>query len=142
MRELMMRYKHMLAYVFFGVCTTAVNVIVYFLCARLMGLNTAWSTILAWFFAVMFAFLTNKSLVFGSKSWERSLLIREIAAFYLCRLATGVIDLATMILTVDVLGWNDVLMKFVSNVIVIVLNYVASRFIIFKKGREISDPKG
>lgn len=136
-----MRYKHMLAYVFFGVCTTAVNVIVYFLCARLMGLNTAWSTILAWFFAVLFAFLTNKSLVFGSKSWERSLLIREIAAFYLCRLATGVIDLATMILTVDVFGWNDMLMKFVSNVIVIVLNYVASRFIIFKKGREISDPK-
>lgn len=136
-----MRYKHVLAYVFFGVCTTAVNVIVYFLCARLMGLNTAWSTILAWFFAVLFAFLTNKSLVFGSKSWERSLLIREIAAFYLCRLATGVIDLATMILTVDVLGWNDMLMKFVSNVIVIVLNYVASRFIIFKKGREISDPK-
>lgn len=141
MRELMMRYKHMLAYVFFGVCTTAVNVFVYFLCARLMGLNTAWSTILAWFFAVMFAFLTNKSLVFGSKSWERSLLIRELSAFYLCRLATGVIDLATMLLTVDVLGWNDVLMKFVSNVIVIVLNYVASRFIIFKKGREISDPK-
>lgn len=136
-----MRYKHMLAYVFFGVCTTAVNVFVYFLCARLMGLNTAWSTILAWFFAVLFAFLTNKSLVFGSKSWERSLLIRELSAFYLCRLATGVIDLVTMILTVDVLGWNDVLMKFVSNVIVIVLNYVASRFIIFKKGREISDPK-
>lgn len=141
MRELMMRYKHMLAYVFFGVCTTAVNVFVYFLCARLMGLNTAWSTILAWFFAVLFAFLTNKSLVFGSKSWERSLLIRELSAFYLCRLATGVIDLATMLLTVDVLGWNDMLMKCVSNVIVIVLNYVASRFIIFRKGREISDPK-
>ena len=136
-----MRYKHMLAYVFFGVCTTAVNVFVYFLCARLMGLNTAWSTILAWFFAVLFAFLTNKSLVFGSKSWERSLLIRELSAFYLCRLATGVIDLATMLLTVDVLGWNDMLMKCVSNVIVIVLNYVASRFIIFRKGREISDPK-
>ena len=141
MKRLIERYKGVLAYIFFGVCTTAVNLIVFFICARLIGLNTAWSTILAWFFAVLFAFITNKSLVFGSKSWERSLLLREMASFYLCRLTTGALDLVIMLVTVDVLGWNDMLMKFVSNLLVIVLNYIASKFIIFKKGKEISDGK-
>ena len=84
MRRFIERYKDVLAYIFFGVCTTAVNLIVFFICARLIGFNTAWSTILAWFFAVLFAFITNKSLVFGSKSWERSLLLRAIVYPFFC----------------------------------------------------------
>lgn len=130
-----------MAYAFFGVCTTIVNVAAYYVCARLLGVSTAWSTIVAWLLAVLFAFATNKSLVFGSKSWKRGVVVREIASFYLCRIATGVIDLGIMIASVDILGWNDVVMKMVANVIVIVLNFIASKFIIFKRGKEISEGK-
>lgn len=141
MMELIKRYKGLAAYAFFGVCTTGVNLLAYFVCARLLGMSTAASTVVAWFLAVLFAFLTNKSWVFGSKSWTRGILMRELFSFYVCRLATGVLDLVIMLVTVDLWGWNDMLMKFVANMLVIILNYIASKFIIFKKGKEISDGK-
>lgn len=85
-------------------CTTIVNVAAYYVCARLLGVSTAWSTIVAWLLAILFAFVTNKSPVFGIKSWERGVVVREIASLYLCRIATGVIDLGIMIASVDILG--------------------------------------
>ena len=133
-RALIDKYRSFIAYGFFGVLTTVVNVAAYYVCAHWLGMGTASSTIVAWVLAVLFAFATNKVWVFGSRSWERRLVMRELLSFYLCRITTGVIDLVVMLVTVDMLCWNDMWMKLISNVIVIVLNYVASRFIIFKKG--------
>lgn len=141
MKELLIKYKNVAAYLFFGVCTTLINIIAYYVCARLMSLDTAVSTIIAWFVAVLFAFLTNKSWVFGSRIWETNIILREIVSFYLCRLTTGIIDLFIMLVTVDILGWNDMLMKFLSNMLVIILNFIASKFIIFKRGRSLSNEK-
>lgn len=141
MRELFLKYKHFLAYVFFGVCTTSVNIAAYFVCAHWLELATAPSTVIAWFLAVLFAFLTNKSLVFGSRIWNTRLLAKELVSFYLCRLGTGVLDLTIMLVSVDLLEWNGVLMKAVSDAIAIVLNYIAGRFIVFRKGRILSDGK-
>ena len=121
------------AYLFFGVCTTVVNIVVYWLLAHPCGLGTGLSTIAGWFLSVLFAYITNKLWVFGSKSWEPRLLFREAASFYLCRLLSGLLDLGIMEVTVELLGWNDMLWKFISNVIVVIINYIASRLFIFRK---------
>lgn len=133
MKELLIRYKSVISYLFFGVCTTLVNLIIYYLCARILGMGTAGSTAAAWAAAVLFAYITNKLFVFESRSFEKGLMIRELASFFACRLLTGVMDLAIMYICVDHLGWNDMVMKVISNVLVIVINYVASKLLIFKK---------
>ena len=91
------------------------------------------SNIVAWVLAVTFAYLTNKVWVFDSKSWDWQILRKEVPAFISCRLATGVMDLIIMFVCVDILGWHAMLMKLLSNVMVIILNYVFSKLVIFKK---------
>ena len=133
LKGLIEKYRGFILYAFFGVCTTVVNIVAYYISARVIGLGTVSSTVVAWIFAVLFAFFTNKLWVFNSKSWEKKLVVRELSSFYLCRLSTGALDVAIMFVCVDILGWNDLIMKIISNVIVIILNYVASKFIIFRK---------
>ena len=91
------------------------------------------SNIIAWILAVTFAYLTNKVWVFGSSSWNWTVLKKEITAFISCRLATGVLDLLIMYICVDVLEWHAMIMKIASNILVIILNYVFSKLVIFKK---------
>ena len=133
MERLLIKYQFVLAYLFFGVCATILNIVIYYGCANIMNLSTAISTVVAWFFAVVFAFATNKSWVFRSKSWNKNTVVREFFSFLLCRIATGILDLLVMIVTVDYLFWSGLVMKMISNVMVIILNYVASKSIIFRK---------
>lgn len=131
--KLLKKYKSFLMYGIFGVLTTIVNLLVYNLCYYKAGINNTISNVIAWILAVSFAYITNKIWVFESKSWKMSVLRREVTAFVSCRLATGVMDLVIMYICVDVLGWHAMLMKLASNVLVIILNYIFSKLIIFKK---------
>ena len=81
--------RHLISYLFFGVCTTLCNVIFYGLFTRAAGWSTLPATWGAWFLAVVFAFVTNKRYVFGSRSLRWKILGREAAAFFCCRLITG-----------------------------------------------------
>lgn len=128
------KYKDIILYGLFGSLTTAINIVIYWLLAHPMGLSTMPSTILAWVAAVSFAYLTNRKWVFYSEAHTGSEITKEVAAFFSCRLATGVIDWGCMYLFVDVLAWNDILVKSTANVLVIILNYVASKLLIFKSG--------
>lgn len=132
-RQFLKRYNSVLSYLFFGFCTTAVNVAVYAFCEKTVNLPVAVSTVIAWVVAVSFAFVTNKAFVFRSKSWSKTVAVREAISFFLCRVATGVFDLFFMIVTVDLLDWSGSAMKLLSNMVVIVLNYIASKFVIFKR---------
>ena len=91
------------------------------------------STIIAWVLSVLFAYLTNRKWVFHSQAHGAQEILKEITSFFGCRLATGVLDWACMLFFVDILKYNDVLIKILANVLVIVLNYVASKVVIFKK---------
>ncbi len=126
-----MKKNNVLSYLFFGVLTVCVNTIAYFIFAHILKFSTVISTIISWFLAATFAFVTNKAWVFESKSWDKYTLLKEATKFYLCRLVTGVLDVAIMFVFVDLLFWNDMLVKVLSNVVVIVLNYIASKFVIF-----------
>ncbi len=133
LKDLIRKYRDVIPYLFFGVCTTAVNVVVYWLCAHPMRLGTMLSTVLAWVLSVFFAYVTNRKWVFHSEAQGRREIGREIASFFGCRLATGIVDWLCMFLFVEVLGLNDLFIKLAANVIVIVLNYVASKLLIFRK---------
>lgn len=131
-KNLIMKYKAFILYAVFGVLTTLVNVVSYYICARILGLNTVVSTVIAWLLAVIFAYVTNRKWVFESKENTTKGIIREIVAFFSCRIATGVLDVVIMFVFVDLLSWNDVFIKLASNVLVILLNYAASKLIIFR----------
>lgn len=130
------KYKDVIPYLFFGVCTTVVNVVVYWIAAHPLNLGTMPSTIIAWILAVLFAYITNAKWVFFSKAAGFNEKFKEMISFFACRLATGVLDWACMFVFVDVLNLNDIIIKTLSNVLVIILNYIASKLIIFKKKNE------
>ena len=131
--KLMKKYKSFIAYAVFGVFTTIVNIVTYNYCYYHAGMNNTLSNVIAWVLAVTFAYLTNKAWVFESRSWRWEVLRREIPAFITCRLATGVMDLVIMYICVDIMEWHAMLMKILSNILVILLNYVFSKLVIFKK---------
>ena len=131
--EILKKYRSVISYLFFGVCTTVINIVSYYLCYNIVAIPNVVSTIIAWVVAVVFAFVTNKLYVFNSSSFKGNILIMEIISFFGCRLLTGILDVAIMYVAVDVFGWDSTLWKLISNVLVIILNYIASKLIIFKK---------
>ncbi len=133
LKALYTKYKDVIPYAVFGVLTTLVNTGLYWLCAHPLHLPVMASTVIAWFGAVLFAYLTNRRWVFHSQARTSEEIMKEVIAFFSCRLATGVVDWACMFIFVDMLGLNDVAVKFLANVLVIILNYVASKFLIFRK---------
>ena len=133
MKQLYNKYKEVILYIFFGGCTTLVNIVVYYLCAHPLDMSTTMSTIISWILSVTFAYVTNKIWVFESNVDNKHDLLKEIVSFYGCRLSTGILDLIIMIVFVDILMFNDLIIKILSNILVIVLNYVASKLYIFKK---------
>lgn len=132
-KRIFKKYKEIILYVFFGGCTTLVNIIVYYVCAHPMSLATVPSTVIAWILSVAFAYITNRIYVFESRSKGYMTVLREIVSFVSCRLLTGLMDLAIMFVCVDLLGLSDLIIKILSNVLVIILNYIASKCLIFRK---------
>ena len=132
MQQLWNRYKEVILYLVFGVCTTLVNIIVYYVCAHPLAMKTVPGTCVAWAVSVLFAYITNKIWGFESRSGGFKETMREMISFVSCRIATGVLDLAIMYLFVDVLHLPDMWIKIASNVVVVILNYVASKLLIFK----------
>ena len=130
---LIKKHKSFIAYGVFGVLTPIVNIVTYNVCYNNFGISNTLSNIAAWILAVTFAYLTNKVWVFDSKSWIWEVLRREVPAFISCRVATGVLDIVIMFICVDIMGLHALLMKVISNVLVIILNYVFSKLVIFKK---------
>ena len=133
MKELWEKYKSLVLYAVFGGLTTLVNMGAYWLCFNAIGIPNVPATIIAWLLAVCFAFITNKLWVFDSKSFDKKTLWHEIPTFFGARIATGLLDVLIMYVAVDVLKWDSMVWKLISNVIVIVLNYIASKLVIFKK---------
>ena len=132
-KQLFIKHLDKILYLVFGALTPAVNIGVYWLCAHPLGLPVVPSTVIAWFFAVFFAYVTNRKWVFHSEASTRKEIIRESVSFFLCRLGTGVLDWVLMYLLVDCLHWPDLWVKTGVNILVILLNYVASKLLVFKQ---------
>ncbi len=132
-RELFNKYRGFIFYGIFGVLTTVINIVTYALCFKHLHIPNVPSNIIAWIIAVLFAFITNKLYVFESKSMEKKTFWSELVKFTAARLATGGLDLLIMFIAVDVMAGPAVVFKVISNVIVIILNYVLSKLVVFNK---------
>ena len=133
LKALFEKYYDLITYVFFGGLTTVVNYLVYLPCYNILGLNASLSNVISWVVAVAFAFVTNKPFVFRSHDWSAKVVWPELVKFVGCRIGSGAVETAILLLTVDVLGWNGNVWKLITSVLVVILNYVASKLIVFRK---------
>lgn len=123
----------LVAYLFAGVATTLVNYVVYFFATRALGMDVLPGTWTAWVLAVAFGYAVNKAFVFHTHCDSLTALAREAASFFAMRLVSLGAETVLMYVTVELLHFNDLLMKLLTNLLVILLNYVFSKLVIFKK---------
>lgn len=133
MKKLIQKYGDILSYLFFGGLTTVVNYLVYWPCLNMLHWSAGVSNSAAWVLAVAFAFVTNKPFVFKSHDWSPKVVWPELTKFVGCRIASFVIETAILILTVDVLTLDGNIMKLITQVIVVILNYIGSKLLVFRK---------
>ena len=133
LRSLLVKYWDILTYLVFGVLTTVVNYAVYLPVYNFCGISAAVSNMIAWVVAVAFAFLTNKPFVFHSHDWSAQTVLPELTKFVSCRIASGALETVILFLSLDCMNWNGNIWKLVTQVLVIIINYVGSKLLVFRK---------
>ena len=128
--------KEIILYLIFGVLTTLVSLVTYYLCTvTILNPNNAIeiqiANIISWILSVTFAFFTNRKYVFKSKENIK----KEGIKFYISRISSLLIDVIIMFIFVTILKLNDKIIKLINQAIIIVFNYVASKLFVFKKGK-------
>jgi putative flippase GtrA len=134
MKNLLKKYKEIIMYLIFGVLTTLVSLTIYFVLTNTLldpsnGIELQIANIVAWIVSVLFAFFTNKIFVFESKNST----LKELPKFFGLRIITLLLDMLVMYIGVTLLLFNHKIIKLLSEVIVIVSNYIFSKLIVFKK---------
>lgn len=130
--------KETISYLIFGVLTTIINIVVFWFAERelefIMSEDAASlvGNVIAWVISVAFAFVTNKLFVFESKSMAFKVVMAELTGFVIARLLSLAFDEGFMFVAIVLLGMNSLLAKIISNVFVVIINYVLSKFFIFK----------
>jgi putative flippase GtrA len=133
LKALFIKYYDILVYLIFGVLTTVVNYLVYLPCYNILGFSSSVSNMIAWAVAVVFAFVTNKPLVFRSHDWSAGVVVPELIKFVGTRIGSGGLETLILLLAVDVLGMNGNVWKLITSVLVVILNYVGSKLLVFRK---------
>ena len=133
LKQLIVKYYDILAYLVFGVLTTVVNYLGYLPCYNLLGLPAVVSNVIAWMVAVAFAYVTNKPFVFRSHDWSAKTVVPELTKFVGTRVASGGMESVIIWIAVDLLGGNGNLWKLLTSILVVILNYVGSKLLVFRK---------
>ena len=146
-KTLFIKYKEIITYIIFGILTTLVNFFAFWIFTKIF-VNDLYlvNNAIAWVVGVVFAYVTNKLFVFESKSWDLKLITKEITGFLGARIFSFLVEEGGMFLFISVLGLGEkslalagfiitgqFIVKILLAVIVVVLNYVFSKFIIFKR---------
>lgn len=134
-KELYQKYKEIINYLIFGVLTTVVSLVTYYICVFTVldpdnAIQLQSANVISWIISVAFAYITNRKFVFESNEENK---IKEATKFVTSRIATLLMDMVIMCVGVTTLKFNDKIMKLVSQVVVIVMNYILSKLIVFKK---------
>lgn len=125
-------FKKIIAYGFFGVLTTVINIIT-FAVLEYFNVDYKISVVIAWLLSVIFAYITNKKFVFKTKTENKKDYFKEFYSFIIVRVLSLGFDLGFMIIMIDFMNINNIVAKIISNVIVVIVNYIASELFIFKK---------
>lgn len=120
-------------YVVMGVMTTIINIVVFYLIEGVLQLNYIFANIVAWIFSVLFAYISNKKYVFAHEDNQETINVKEVMSFFSFRLLSLGIDTVVLFVLVKWLHQQPMIAKIISNVVVLIANYVFSKFIIFKK---------
>ena len=136
--DLFSKYQEIILYLVCGVLTSVVNFAVYIPLYNWLRLSATVSNVIAWVAAVAAAFLTNKPLVFKSHDWSAKTVWAELTKFVGCRVASGVLETVVIFLTADLLQWNGNWVKIITSVVVVIVNYVASKYFVFRSGSDAS----
>ena len=125
------KYKALILYGIFGVTTTIINVVSYAL-FLFVGINVQIAVVVSWLLAVIVAYLTNRVWVFNSGAVTKVELLREFISFMIARLATLVVEMVIIWFGVQLLNQDPIVWKIIDNIVVIILNYIISKLIVFK----------
>ena len=136
--ELYKKYKEIINYMIFGGLATLVNFISYYIFAKTLNVDEVISSGLSWFCALLFRYVTNKLFVFESRKNTKREMIKEMISFFLARILSGALcDVGTFALMVKVLNINDIIAKLVTQVMVVIVNYIFSKLIFKKENKNI-----
>lgn len=131
-KELIKKYKEIIMYLIFGILTTLVNIVSFYIMDK-CNINLYVNNTIAWILSVLFAYITNKLFVFESKSLEPKVVLKEGLSFFGFRLISYFMDMFCIFIMVDVFSINKMISKIVGNIIVIIANYIFSKLFIFRK---------
>ena len=131
--NMLKKHQDIIVYLILGVATTAVNFAVYYPLLNLCNFSATVSNAIAWIVSVLFAFLTNKPFAFKSTDWTVGITIPEMFKFVGCRVSSGALETIFLAITVDALLLNGNIMKLFVSVIVVIINYLTSKYFVFKK---------
>ncbi len=137
-RVLLQKHRETVSYVFWGAMTTAVNYAVYLL-LRQFQVYYAYANVAAWAAGVLFAYFVNKIFVFQSRDWNWRVALRELWQMVAARVFSGLLEQGILMLFVESLQCNDKIVKLFANVVVVIVNYVLSKWIIFKPKKNESN---
>ena len=125
-----------IAYLIFGVLTTLVDYVISNALFYIAGMPSIQAQTIAWVAAVLFAFVTNKWWVFNSHTLIPSEVWKEFVSFVVCRIATFLFNLAALFVMVDLMKMEFFICKLLISVVVVILNYVFSKILIFAKKKD------
>ncbi|WP_071393148.1 GtrA family protein [Bacillus tuaregi] len=131
--------REIISYLFFGFLTTAVNIVSFWLLNQYAAMDYRLATTIAWVLSVLFAFITNKLFVFNSKTLDFASIMKELTSFLFFRLLSYLLDIFTMIILVEIVLTSSLTAKIIANILVVIFNYFASKFIIFKPSKGIME---
>ena len=136
-----MNHQEGMRYLVFGALATVINIVTFALFSNILKrtpqlndeLILTVSNVIAWIVAVLFAYVTNKLSVFNSKTNNVKELMKEILYFFGARVFTLILETVFLNIFINKLHFNEILMKVFSNIIVIIVNFILSKILIFKK---------
>lgn len=132
--KIMKEYKEFIKYTLAGIITVIVSLAAYYLCVFTFlnpehPIQLQIANILSWFAGLVFSYYSNSRFVFKSKQSK----LKQAYKFAVSRVFTLILDMIIMLIFVTLFSWNDKLVKLLSQVLVIIINYITSKLFVFKK---------
>ena len=139
MTKIYKKYEELINYLIIGILTTVVSLATYYLLTLtiLDAENKVYlqiANIISWLASVTFAYFNNRKYVFKVKNKSN---IKECLNFYISRISTLLIDMIIMYIFVSILKFDNKIVKLIAQVVIIILNYILSKFIVFKSSKEV-----
>ena len=133
-RPLYVKYKEPLLYLFFGGLTTVLSIGLFWAFTHPLGMNALAANAFGWMLCVLFAYVTNRTWVFTDKAQNTRSILREAASFVGGKVGTPMLEEAVLWAGIDLMGINTMLVKVFAQVLVVVGNYIISKWFVFTTG--------